>query len=159
MIDKRLKNIHPKDLFFVLLYGLVLPYVFGIVAGFADYYLSRGLPISIGSMLYWVIALYVGNAVRKQYEEPHLLYAVLTGVGLVLSAVVVYTVPYVLTLAIVTGPSRLLVFHPAYYLMYAAVLFNPVTWVTDFSFWLLLWLVSIGIGTYLGVRKTTQRIY
>ena len=156
MIDHRLRNIHPKDLFFVLLYGLVLPYVFGIVAGFVDYYLSGMIPISIGAMLYWVIALYVGDAVRKQYEDPHLLYAILTGIGLVLSAVVIYTV---LTLAIMTEQSRLLVFHPAYYLMYATVLFNPVTWVTAFSFSLLLWLVSIGIGTYLGVRKTTQRIF
>jgi len=159
MIDKRLRNIHPKDLFFVLLYGLVLPYVFGIVAGFVDYYLSGMMPISIGAMLFWVIALYVGDAVRKQYEEPHLLYAIITGIGLVLSAVVIYTVPYVLTLAIMTETSRLLVFHPAFYLTYAAVLFNPVTWITAFSFSLLLWLVSIGIGTYLGVRKTTQRIF
>ncbi|MDP3130540.1 MAG: hypothetical protein Q8N15_04290, partial [Bacillota bacterium] len=115
--------------------------------------------ISIGAILFWIIALYVGDAVRKQYEEPHLLYTIITGIGLVLTAVVIYTVPYVLTIAIASEQSRLLVFHPAFYLLYATILFNPVNWVTAFSFSLLFWLLSIGIGTYLGVRKTTQRIF
>jgi|GEM_PF-817310 len=159
MIDRRLRNVRGRDLAFVLLDGLALPFAFGIVAGFADYYLATLSSFSLGAMFYWLIALYTGGVLRRQYEEPHLVYAVVATAGLLLSAVVIYTVPYVYAEAVLSGGSPLAVFNPASYIRYAAILFNPLNWILHFSFGQTLWIVSIGVATYLGVRKAVQRSY
>jgi uncharacterized membrane protein len=159
MIDRRLRNVRPKDLSFVLLYGLLLPFVFGIVAGLVALYVESAVGIGVGTLFFWFIAVYCGNVVRKQYEHPHLLYAIVTGCGLLLAAVVIYTVPIVVAVSLASGGSLLVVFHPMNYLYYSLYLFNPWNWVAHGSLILTIWIVSIAIGTYLGVRKACARIY
>jgi hypothetical protein len=159
MIDRKLRNLRPKDLFFVLLYGLLLPFVFAIVAGFVDYYISSALPISMGGVLFWIIAIYSGGIVRKQYDEPHLVYAILFGFGLILAAVVLYTVPYVFADVVTAGGSPLAVFNPVNYLPYVLILLNPLYWILGFSIDLLIWLVLIGVGMYQGLHRACQRNY
>ncbi|MFH0993207.1 MAG: hypothetical protein V1761_02535 [bacterium] len=153
MIDRRLKNVHPKDLAFVVLYGLFLPFIFGIVGGLADYYVSESIGFGIGHLIYWVVALYVGGVVRKQYEDPHLVYVLITFVGMLLSAVVIYAVPTVLILSAITE-NPAMVFNPLNYLIWGSYLLNPLNWILYFDLSLAFWLLSIGVGTYLGLRKT-----
>ncbi len=153
MIDRRLKNIRLKDLMFVVLYGLVLPFFFGIVGGLADYYVSGSIGITIGYVGYWVIALYVGGVVRNQYETPHLVYVLITLVGMLLAAVVIYAVPTVLVLSAIDG-NPAMVFNPVNYLIWGVYLLNPLNWIFHFDIWLGIWVISVGVGTYLGLRKT-----
>lgn len=157
MIDRKLRHVRLGDLLFVLLYGVALPFAFAIVAGFVDYYVNQALPISIGGVLFWIIAAYTGGIVRRQYEDPHLLYAIVFGVGLLFAAVVLYTVPYVLVDAVANGGSPLAVFNPANYAIYALFLLNPIAWFFSFSIDLLIWLVLIGIGLYRGLVTATRR--
>ena len=153
MIDRRLKNVRLKDLTFVVLYGLLLPFVFGIVGGLADYYVSESVGFGIGHLIYWVDVLYVGGVVRNQYETPHLVYVLITLVGMLLAAVVIYAVPTVLVLSAITEDPAM-VFNPLSYLIWGIYLLNPLNWILHFNLSLAFWVLSIGIGTYLGLRKT-----
>jgi hypothetical protein len=153
MIDHRLKNVIPKDLLFVILYGMFLPLILGILLGFLDYYVISGLGISFGSLLYWLLAIATGTMVRKQYEDPHLLYVILTGIGMVFGAAVIQSMPFLWTLQPFTGLSDILIYL-GYFLGSFITLVNPLDWILGFSLASMIDLLFIAVGTYLGLKRT-----
>ena len=150
-LNRNLKDINSKDLLFVILYGVVISTLLGIVIGFIDYYLTSSIGFSLFFILFFFSAQFIGNTIRKQYENPHIVYVIITGVFLVVQAVLALSIPYMLTvISGITNIDVLLdptVFFNLLYTILRLVLFT-------FTFDSILLVVVIGVGTYVGVRRT-----
>lgn len=146
--DKKLKEIKPKDLLFVILYGGLISILLGYVIGFLDYYISKTISFSFMMILFFFSSQFVGNVVRKQYVVPHVVYTVLTGIFLTLQVIIILGVKF--ALMAVTDISVIfnvnLYFYYAYYFVYS--LFN------HFSLDYLLMVLVIVVGIYVGIRRT-----
>lgn len=153
MIETRLKAIKTKDLLFVVLYTALLTIGVAVLLGLIDFMLYKYLQVQLGSLMFWGLAFMTGNLIRKQYETPHLAYSIITGLGLLLAAVIIEVLPIVLIFA---GPESFfsILFDLRIYWDYALQLYNPVHWVVYFDFNYLITLLMIAVGTYLGVKRT-----
>jgi hypothetical protein len=149
--DTRLKDIKLKDLVFVILYGVVISILLGIALGFIDYYIRTYINFSLAIMMFFFSAQYIGRTVRKQYERPHIVYTVITGIFLVFQAVIIYGLPFIYSIAQQYGDISI-VFDVQMYLQYFFLLFTSIF--TDFSFNYVLLLLIIAVGTYVGTSKT-----
>jgi len=152
-MNKNLKTIKIKDLLFVILYSSVLPILLGALLGFIDYYLQTMLSFTFAYMLYWFIAIYIGKTVRKQYDNPHIVYTIIAGIGMLCAWTVLITLPYVYAQALYLGEPTL-VFSPSIYLYAFLDFFNPLIWIQYFSLDLMIQLLILGVGTYLGIKRT-----
>lgn len=149
--DTSLKHIKLKDLLFVILYGAVLSLLFGVLLGFIDYYLSTYIRISFAGLLFFLSSIQIGKLVRKQYEYPHIVYIVITGVFLVFQALIIFFLPLIFSI-VLTYEAPGLVFDINLYII---VFKNFVTGLfTQFNINLWLTIFIFGIGTYLGVKQT-----
>lgn len=153
MMDTRIRAIRPKDLLFVVLYGLFLPVILGFLFGLIDYYLQSFVSISFGYLFLWVMGMNIGNLVRKQYENPHVIYSILTGVGILISASVILATPTIWAVAPIQSLSDVPLYLTYYFYNFIS-LFNPVVWVSNFGINFVLELLIIGVGTYLGIKRT-----
>jgi hypothetical protein len=153
MIDKSIRNIHLRDLIFVILYGVLLPALFGLLLGLIEYYVIAFLGFSFSFLFFWILAVVTGALVRKQYEKPHLLYSILTGIGIVFAAGVLFAVP-ILWGYLYDGMGISVFFEVEIYFMFIFTMLNPINWVTNFSFDLVISLLMLIVGTYLGVKRT-----
>jgi hypothetical protein len=153
MIERSLKAIKPKDLFFVVLYGLGLSCLFGIFVGLIDYFLREYLNFTLGNILFWVVAITIGKMVRRQYETPHLVYAILAAIGIFFSAIIIHTIPVFYALS---GVGIGEIFDLRIYFGVLIAVINPLNWVANFSLELGLWLLILVVGTYLGVKRTIE---
>ena len=151
MIAKNIKAIHPKDLVFVILYGVLLPSLMGLLLGLIEYYVVAFIGFSFSFLFFWILAVVTGTLVRKQYETPHLLYTILTGIGIVFAAGVLFTVP-ILWGYLYDGMGISVFFQVEIYIMFLVSILNPVNWVTNFSFDLVISLLMLAVGTYIGVK-------
>ncbi len=149
--DTSLKQIKLKDLFFVILYGGVLSVLFGVLFGFIDFYLQSYIRISLSGIMFFLSSMQIGKMVRKQYEYPHIVYIVITGVFLVLQGIIIFFLPYVFEI-VNNFDSPELVFDLSLYLIVIQSFFLSL--VTSFSFNNFLTVLIFGIGTYLGVKQT-----
>ncbi len=153
MIDRRLKNIVVKDLVFVLLYTMLMTLGLSLLLGLIDFFIIKFLGTQIGGLLFWVLAFWTGSMVRKQYENPHLVYSIIAGIGLLLAAVIIEVVPFILY-AVGSREFAALIFDFDIYLTQFMYLYNPINWIRNFSFNYLITLLMIFVGTYLGVKRT-----
>lgn len=152
-LDRNFRNIRPKDLIFVILYGGVISLLFGVLIGFIDYYLLSLIGFSFSILLFFFTAQYIGGLVRKQYETPHLVYSIITGVFLVVQAIIINGLPIIYSLARDYG-DIMLVFNVRMYISYFWVFLRSI--VTDFHFNYVIMILAISVGTYLGIRKTYE---
>lgn len=151
MISKRLSEVRFKDFLFVLLYGIFLPILFGILLGLIDYFLIGMISFSIANILFFIVAINTGNLVRKQYENPHLLYSIVAGIGMVFSAIIIHTLPVFYSL---NGVAASNLFDLRIYFGVFLLVINPLNWIQNFSLDLLIWLAFLALGTYFGIRRT-----
>ncbi|MDD3113577.1 MAG: hypothetical protein WCR28_03880 [Candidatus Izemoplasmatales bacterium] len=153
MLEKSLKAIRLKDLLFVILYGVFLPTLLGILVGLIDYFLRDALNFTLGNILFWGVAIFTGKWVRRQYETPHLLYAILAGIGIFFSAMIIHTIPVFYAL---NGVGFQEIFDLRVYFSVMILVMNPISWIQNFSLDLALWLLILFVGTYLGVKRTIE---
>jgi len=144
-----------KDCFYVILYTTVLSVLFGIILAFVDYYLQTSIDFTFANLLYLVIAIYIGKTVRKVIENPHPVYSVIAGMGMVVSWVIIVSMPTLYGIGLALN-NPLVIFNINYYLQSALTLFSPLTWIHHFSINLLLTLLIFVVGTYLGISRTTR---
>ncbi|MDT8337218.1 MAG: hypothetical protein RQ856_05245 [Candidatus Izemoplasmatales bacterium] len=149
--DTSIKYLKFKDLFFVILYGGVLSLLLGVLLGFADYYISTYIRISFAGILFFLSSMQVGKMVRKQYEFPHIVYIVITGIFLVMQAMIIFFLPFIFRI-VLENNSPELVFDLRLYWVVMQNFF--VSLFTQFNINLWLTVFIFGIGTYLGVKKT-----
>jgi len=149
--DKELKYIKIRDLLFVILYGGLLSLLLGFAIGFISYYIQSFIMISFSGLLFFLSAIQIGKLVRKQYEMPHLVYIIITGVFLVIQAIIIFLLPDVFSLAILIENPSLVFDLRVYWEVFMEIIkllftsFNINLWLTIFIF---------AIGTYLGISKT-----
>ncbi len=146
-----LKDIKLKDLIFVILYGVVISILLGIALGFIDYYIRSYINFSLAILMFFFSAQYIGRTVRKQYEIPHILYIVITGIFLVFQAIIIYGLPFIYTIA-QQYEDITIVLDLRMYLQYFLLLITSVF--TNFSFNYVLMFLIIAVGTYVGISKT-----
>lgn len=151
MLSRKLSDIRPKDLLFVMLYAIVLPILLGILLGLVDYYMRTILSFTFASLLFWLIAINTGKMVRRQYENPHLVYSIIAGIGMLFSAIIIYTLPFYYSL---NGVGLGNLFDLRIYWSVLISVMNPLNFIANFSFDFALWILIIVIGTYLGVKRT-----
>ncbi|MFA7076103.1 MAG: hypothetical protein WC152_05490 [Candidatus Izemoplasmatales bacterium] len=149
--DVSLKLIKPKDLFYVFLYGGVLSILFGILLGFIDYYISTYIRISFAGILFFLSSMQIGKMVRKQYDFPHIAYMIITGIFLVIQAIIIFFLPFIFTF-VKENNSPELVFDYRLYWLVLQNLFKGLFTTFNFNLWLTVFI--FGIGTYLGVKQT-----
>lgn len=150
-MDKSLKDIRLKDLLFVILYGVVVSLLLGVVIGLVDYYLQTFIRFSFAMIMFFISARYIGIQVRKQYEYPHIIYTIITGVFLVLQAVIVYSLPYIYPIAMEAGDIWAIFNVGMYFELFFYMLIGLFT---NFSFNSILFILIVAVGTYQGVRVT-----
>lgn len=153
MINKSLREILLKDLVFVILYSLVLPLLLGVLLGLFDYYLQAYLNFSYSSMLYWLIAIMTGSFVRKQYDQPHILYSVIAGIGMIFAWTVIYTLPSLYAFSVAFGTPEIL-YDVTYYFQSMILFWNPLNWFSGDVLRQILLLLIVTVGTYLGIKRT-----
>ncbi|MCK4552520.1 MAG: hypothetical protein KAU02_06355 [Tenericutes bacterium] len=150
-LDRNLKDINSKDLLFVILYGVVISILLGIAIGFIDYYLTSSIGFSLFFILFFFSAQFIGNTIRKQYENPHIVYTVITGIFLVVQAILALSIPYMLDF--VSGINNVsLLLEPSVFFNLLFTILRVVVFALSFDSVLLV--VVIGVGTYVGVRRT-----
>ena len=88
--DTNLRDIKINDFIFVILYGGVISILLGIAIGLADYYITQLISFSFSMLLFFFSAQYIGGLVRKQYQFPHIVYTVITGIFLVFLSPFIY---------------------------------------------------------------------
>ncbi|XFA99666.1 hypothetical protein ACAG96_03550 [Candidatus Izemoplasma sp. B36] len=149
--DRRLSDIKPKDLLFVILFGVVISTLLGIAIGFIDYFIMDKISFSLFFILFFLSSQYIGNTVRKQYDYPHIVYTVITGIFLVIQALLALSIPYMLNF--VSGINNVgLLLEPGFFFNLLYLVITRV--ILTFTFDGLLIIVVLFVGTYLGVRKT-----
>jgi hypothetical protein len=144
---------HSKDLLFVALYGLAFPMILGVLLGLISYFLQGIMGLDISYLLYWLLAIVTGSLVRRQYEQPHWLYSLLAGVGMVFSMAILLSVP-ILWGYFSEGAGFLVLLDLRFYFQTMLAILNPFNWFMAFSFNLVLTLLTLGVGTYLGIKRT-----
>ncbi len=149
--DTSLKQIKLKDLFFVILYGGVLSVLFGVLFGFIDFYLQNLIRISLSGIMFFLSSMQIGKMVRKQYEYPHIVYIVLTGVFLVLQGIIIFFLPYVFEIVIEFNSPELVFDLSLYFIVIQSFFLSLIT---SFSFNNFITVLIFGIGTYLGIKQT-----
>jgi len=149
----RLSEINGKDLVYVALYGVALPIILGILLGLVSYYLQRLVGLNISYLLYWLLALVTGSLVRRQYEQPHWVYSLLAGLGMVFSMAILLAVP-VLWGFFAAGSGILVLLDFGFYLQTLVAILNPLNWLVGFSIDRILTLLTLVVGTYLGIKRT-----
>jgi len=154
MIDRNLKNLNPKDFVFVILYGVIISSLFAFFLGFLNYLISQRVSVYVGNMLFWVFAIFIGKLIRKQSKEPHLLYVVIAGLGMIYGATIITSLPALIFYTTEFGNINA-IFSVTLYLELTLNLLNPINWITNFSIPLLLQLTMIGFGMYIGLKQTT----
>lgn len=149
--DTGLRYIKAKDLVFVILYGAVLSILFGIMVGFLDYFMQRFISISFAGILFFLSSMQIGKLVRKQYEFPHLVYIIITGVFLVVQALIIYFLPIIFRVVLEFNAPEA-VFNVELYIYIIKNFFTSL--LTQFNFNLWLTVLVFSIGTYLGIKQT-----
>ena len=150
-LNRNLKDVNSKDLLFVILYGVVISILLGITIGFIDYFVSSSIGFSLFFILFFISAQFIGNTVKKQYENPHIVYTVITGIFLVVQAILALSIPYMLNF--VQGINNLdLLLVPSFFFELLFTILRVVVFKLSFDSVLLV--VVIGVGTYVGVRRT-----
>lgn len=155
-INKKLKDIKPKDLLFVILYGGVISILLGAALGFLDYYLISLIHIRLAILSFFISSMYIGKLVRKQYEHPHIVYSIITGVCLVLQAIIIFALPDVYQFVINTQSSIVFVFDIRLYYYYIVEFIQVLILNFSFNFLLntLITVLVVSVGTYVGVKNT-----
>lgn len=153
MITNKLKAIKPKDLLFVLLYAVVLTFALAILMGLIDFLFIKYLSTQLGSLFFWLLAFLMGSIIRKQYDQPHLLYSIITLVSLLISAVIIEALPVMLVYAQLNEFASI-IFDIRIYFSWIIFYYNPLNLIRYFDFDFLITLLMIGVGTYLGVKRT-----
>jgi hypothetical protein len=149
--DTSLKYLKIKDLLFVILYGGVLSILFGVLLGFVDYYISSSISISFAGILFFLSSMQVGKMVRRQYEYPHIVYIVITGIFLVIQAMIIFFLPFIFPIVVENNAPELIFdfrLYLATFLTFISALFRGF----NFNLWLTVFVFAI--GTYLGVKQT-----
>jgi hypothetical protein len=93
--------------------------------------------------------------VRKQYDQPHWLYAVIAGLGMLYGAVIIEVLPVILVFAQAQDLGHV-IFDVSIYWEAILYLYNPINWIIHFDFNYLITILMIGVGTYLGVKRTLE---
>ncbi len=150
-LDTSLRDIKIKDFIFVILYGGVISILLGVMIGLADYYLTQWVRFSFSMLLFFFSAQYIGGLVRKQYTRPHIVYTVITGIFLVIQAIIIYGLPLIFTLAKESGDLSL-TFRITMYLQFVVYFFKSL--ILNFNFNYILIILMISVGTYIGIKKT-----
>jgi len=153
MIAKDIKQIKPKDLVFVFLYILVLTIPGAMLFGLIDFLFIKYFSIQLGSLFFWLLAYLTGSIIRKQYSEPHIVYSVMTGIGLLFAAVIIEALPIMLIYAQATEFASI-IFDVRMYWEWMIYFYNPLNLILNFNFNFLITILMIAVGTYLGVKRT-----
>ena len=153
MISKDLKEIQLKDLLFVVLYTLLLSIGGAMLLGLIDFLFIKFLSTQLGSLFFWLLAFLTGSLVRKQYTTPHILYSIITGLGLLLGAVIIEALPIMLIYAQATEFASI-IFDVRIYFQWMIYYYNPLNLILYFNFNYLITILMIAVGTYLGVKRT-----
>jgi hypothetical protein len=93
----------------------------------------------------------VGKMVRKQYEYPHIVYIVITGIFLVIQAMIIFFLPFIFPVVVENNAPELIFdfrLYLATFLTFISALFRGF----NFNLWLTVFVFAI--GTYLGVKQT-----
>ncbi|MFA5720622.1 MAG: hypothetical protein WC939_06165 [Acholeplasmataceae bacterium] len=149
--DTSLRYLKLKDLMFVILYGVVLSLLFGVLIGFIDYYLQNVIRISFSGIFFFLSSIQIGKLVRKQYDYPHIIYIIITGIFLVIQAIIIYFLPYIYQIVIEFNSPEA-VFDLSLYLAVLKSFISNLFSGFNINQWL--YVLIFGIGTYLGIKQT-----
>ncbi|MBN2540251.1 MAG: hypothetical protein JXB08_01870 [Bacilli bacterium] len=157
--DTKLKDIHAKDLLFVILYGGVISILMGVALGLLDYYIQRltaglGVALSFSMLLFFLSAMYIGRTVRKQYLNPHIFYILFTGFFLVIQALIIMLFPSIYYNALYYNDYSLLYTPAVYWFMFQSYIATLVSSLLSLNFWVLLEVLFLAVGTYIGIKQT-----
>ncbi len=150
-LDTKLSNINKSDLLHVILYGAILPLLLGLLYGMVDYFLISRLGFSLGALLFFLTANYIGGTVRKIAPEPHLVYTSIAGVFLVIQVILILVVPYLYAYYDATNEIRVFADISQYYAVLRYVVLNMLN---NFRFDYIILLLFYAVGTYVGVSRT-----
>ena len=147
----KIKDIKLNDLIFVLLYGVFISTLIGIAIGLLEYTIQNTIGFSLFFILFFISSNFIGKMVRNQYEYPHIIYIVITGVFLVLQALLGISLPIMLDVVSGYGGIDTLLEQGFFFSLFWLVITNVVLTFSWQSLWLIL---IIGVGTYVGLRRT-----
>jgi hypothetical protein len=156
MIERRWSEIRVRDTVLVIVYGIFFPMILGCLAGLADYFLQTGLRFTLSHVLLWIVAVFTGIQVRKQFLRPHIVYTVLTGIGIFMAGVIMLAFPTLYATAMRTSDWAYL-FDVGFYAGVAADMLNPLVWfeaIVSLDFTVIIRVLIFIVGIYLGINKT-----
>lgn len=150
-IEKDWRSIDTKSLLNVILYSGVLSILFAYLIGFADFYIIKAFRISLFPATFFIISYFIGGQVRRHYHTPHIVYVVIAGVFLFIMAIIGFSFPTIYFYAIETG-QKSLIFNATEYISTLGSFFKMLAGSFDMN--LVLDVLFIVVGTYVGIRRT-----
>jgi len=156
MIEKRISELRFKDTVFVFVYGVIFPVLLGFLAGMINYYIQTGLRFTLSNILLWIVAVFTGTQVRRQFLKPHIVYTIMTGIGIFVSGVIMFAFPTLYATAMRVSDLTV-VLDVAFYAGAAIDILNPINWlraIITLDFQTIIWLLIFIVGIYLGINKT-----
>jgi len=155
-LNRPLNKINPKDLVFVVLYGIVLSILLGIMIGLIDIiiqnYILTGFPFSFSFIFFFLSSRWLGRQIRHQYELPNKLYTIIALIGLFIQALIVI-VFQMFDPSIITRPEVFLD-ERVYIIAFVTLLRSTFSVGLMNSFNLMITYLFFGVGIYIGVRET-----
>ena len=88
-VNRSFRDVNGKDLFFVVLYAIVLSILMGIALGLLDSVIQTQISFSLSFIFFFFSSRYLGRTIRKLYDVPHLLYVIIAFVGLFIQASII----------------------------------------------------------------------
>lgn len=155
MINTHFRQIDIKDLLFVILYSAVISVLFGLILGFIDVFLSRTISLTFSTLLYWIVAVYLGRTTKRIVKNPHIVYTVIAFLGMISAWMIIDSLPtyYIVYTNMGVGMWDWVFNIPQYYRL-GIQFFNPLFMIQNFSILEIVRLLIVGVGTYLGIKET-----
>lgn len=146
--DTKIKDVKPKELLFVILYGGIVPVLMGIVLGYVDYILSTHIGISLFMVLFFLVTVTCGGMIHKNISYPHIVYIVLTVILFIIAGLVMYSFPAVYGMAVYFENNSILL-DIGNYLDYIII-----SLIRGFGFNTLFVVLALSVGTYVGIKRS-----
>ncbi|MCF7925557.1 MAG: hypothetical protein K9L26_03390 [Candidatus Izimaplasma sp.] len=139
-----MKSINKNDLAYVIIAGLMASIIAGVFYGVINYVLFLYLNTTV-VIIFLLLAIFLANNIRKQYETAHILYGILGGLFVLNS----YLISMVTLQVLFFGLDLLPFFFKLFYsLSYLGQLLNPLLHLSgnlsNMIEWIIL-MISIGV--------------
>ncbi|MDP2425154.1 MAG: hypothetical protein U1C51_09235 [Candidatus Izemoplasmatales bacterium] len=140
----------------VVLVAVIFNVFLAFVNGLLSSLVQEGTGFDPSNVLLFLQCLLIGKMVRRLYDVSHVVYPIVTVMGLLLASSVIIFLPEVLVLANQMGAWET-VFQVKLYVDFAFEFYNPINWIQHFSVAYMIQLLIVFAGITVSLFQTNAQ--